>query len=171
VTPPPGNITVYRQPGTVAGTYQSRPQGIILHGSRSGQNWDTDREFDSCRQYAANGAGGLGWTATIGNLEYSCHMTPRQYGWNARSDSSRMLAVEFAQARLGDPITDRQVEAFVAWYNAEVVPVWGALDLSQDRSLPTHAELSTGAADGKSDCYPAHSEGAKDVRARIRARL
>jgi hypothetical protein len=98
-------------------------------------------------------------------------MTPRQYGWNARSDSSRLLAVELSQARLSDPVTDEMVEAFVAWYHAEIVPVWGELDLSQDRSLPMHSELSTGAADGKSDAFLAQSEEARDLRARIRARL
>jgi hypothetical protein len=155
----------------VAGNYSSRPQGIILHGSRSGQSWDTNREFDSCRQFAANGAGGLGWSATIGNREYSRHMTARQYGWNARSDSTRMLAVEFAQARLGDPVTDQQVEAFVSWYYGEIVPVWGLLDLSQDRSLPMHSELSTGASDGKSDAFLAQSKEANDLRRRIRQAL
>jgi hypothetical protein len=82
-----------------------------------------------------------------------------------------MLAVELAQARLSDPITDAQVEAFAAWYRAEIVPVWGELDLSQDRSLPMHSELSTGAADGKSDAFTAQSAGAKDLRARIREAL
>lgn len=165
-------VTVYRQPGTVAGTFAHKPSGIILHGSRSGQQWSIGSEFDSCRNFAAGGAGGLGWNVTVGQDEYSVHMTARQWGWNARSPASQtLLAVEFAQAQLVDPITDAQVRAFVHWYEHEVVPVWGALDLSADAALPMHSELPAGMADGKTDAFLAWSERANDLRARIRAAL
>ena len=165
-------VTVYRQAGTVAGTFVHKPLGIILHGSRSGQQWSIGSEFDSCRNFAAGGANGLGWNATVGEDEYSIHMTARQWGWNARSPASQtLLAVELAQAQLVDPITDAQVRAFVHWYEHEVVPVWGPLDLSSDGALPTHAELPAGIADGKTDCFPRNDPRADDLRARIRAAL
>jgi hypothetical protein len=102
---------------------------------------------------------------------YSVHMTCRQYGWNARSESPKKLAVEFAQARLSDPITDDQVAAFAHWYAHEVVPVWGELDVDDNSALPCHSELSEGARDGKSDTFLAHSKEANDLRRRIREAL
>jgi hypothetical protein len=160
----------------VAGTFASKPKGIILHGSRSGQDWSVAREFDSCRNYAASGAGGLGWNATVGQLidgtsAYSVHMSARQWGWSARHHSNDYLAVEFAQAQLSDAITDAQVQAFAAWYRAEVVPVWGALDLSGPDALPMHSELAAGQADGKTDAFLKFSGQANDLRRRIRAAL
>lgn len=82
-----------------------------------------------------------------------------------------MLAVEFAQARLSDPITDELVTAFARWYADEIVPVWGELDLREDAALPCHSELSEGAADGKSDAFLGHSAEANDLRERIRRAL
>lgn len=155
----------------MAGTFASKPKGIILHGSRSGQQWSIGSEFDSCRNYAASGANGLGWNVTAGQDEYSVHMTARQWGWNARHHSDDYLAVEFAQARIVDPITDAQVRSFIHWYEHEVVPVWGRLDLSADAALPMHSELPAGQADGKTDAFVAHSDRANDLRRRIRAAL
>lgn len=171
--PQPGpSIAVYRQPGSVAGTFAQRPIGIILHGSRSGQAWSIEREFDSCRNFAAAGAAGLGWNATIGPLAYSVHMSARQWGWNARSPASLIyLAVELAQATVNDPITDEMVQALGHWYEHEVIPVWGKLDLSLDSHLPMHSELPTGIADGKTDAFPRGDARADNLRHRIRALL
>lgn len=155
----------------MAGTFAYRPVGIILHGSRSGQAWSIGREFVSTRNYATSGIE-LGWNATIGPDAYSVHMTAREWGWNARSPASQtLLAVEFAQAQLSDPITDAQVRAFVHWYEHEVMPMWGALDLSADAALPMHSELPAGVQDGKTDAFTRNSERANDLRARIRAAL
>lgn len=172
MTPPPSDITVYRQPGTVAGAFIARPKGIILHGSRSGRDWSIEREFDSCRNFAAGGANGLGWNATVGPLAYSVHIDARHWGWSAGSPASgTLLAVEFAQATIDDPVTDDMVAAFVHWYEHEVVPAWGALDLSDDAALPCHSELAQGQAQGKSDVFLPHSTQAADLRARIRGAL
>jgi hypothetical protein len=173
VTPPPttGQVTVYRQAGTQAGSFVERPRGIILHGSRSGQSWSIDREFDSCRNYAAGGANGLGWNATVGEMEYSIHLSARNWGWNARSASRSFLGVELAQARYGDPITDAMVIALVHWYQHEVLPMWGELPLGSDAALPSHNSLPEGAADGKSDCYLDPSPELTNLRKRIRALL
>jgi hypothetical protein len=163
--------------GSIQGLYSQRPNGVILHGSRSSRSWSTAKEFESTRNFAARGAGGLGWSATIGEEEdathgtvpaYSVHMTPRQWGYNARSESSKRLAVEFAQARLSDPITDDQIAAFAHWYEHEIVPVWGELDVDDDGDMPCHSELSEGARDGKSDTFLSHSAEANDLRERIR---
>lgn len=171
VVPPVGSVVVYRQPGTVAGTFAARPSGIILHGSRSGQAWTIRAEFDSCRNFAASGANGLGWNATIGEGAYSIHMTARQYGWNARYHSKSFLAVEFAQATAQRPITDRQIEAFDAWYWNVVVKTWGELPLQNDDALPCHSELAAGRVDGKSDAFPFGDPRGDDLRTRIRAAL
>jgi hypothetical protein len=164
-------VTVYRQPGSEGGAFTERPRGIILHGSRSGQSWSISREFDSCRNYAAGGANGLGWNITCGELEYSIHLSPRKWGWNARSASRSYLGVELAQANFGDPITDAMVTALVHWYKHEVVPIWGELPLGSDAALPTHNSLPEGKADGKSDCMIDPSPDLTDLRKRIRARL
>lgn len=155
----------------MAGVFAFPPRGIILHGSRSGQSWSIGREFVSTRNYAASGADGLGWNATIGPDAYSMHMTAREWGWNAREASRTYLAVEFAQSTVDEPITVGQVRAFVHWYAHEVVPVWGALDLSRDDALPMHSELAAGRRDGKSDVFPLSDRRGDDLRARIRGAL
>jgi hypothetical protein len=166
--------------GTIAGTFAQRPSGCILHGSRSGQGWDVPAEFKSTRTYASNGAGGLGWHATVGEERladglivpaYSVHMTARHWGWSARSESSKKLAIEFSQARLGNPISDDQIAAWAHWYEHEVVPVWGELDLDDDSALPFHSELSQGISDGKSDTWPRFNAEGDDMRRRIRAAI
>lgn len=178
-------MRVYRQPGHASGTYAHKPIGFVLHGSRSGQPLSVAREFDGTRSYAAlpppiydehgNVVGYLGWSATLGEDAYSVHMDAGRWGWHARACSGMRLGVEFAQAHLGDRITDGQVRSFLAWYRAEVVPVWGAFDLSDDHVLATHAEVEhwgeTGARDGKTDMAPFGSADADDLRARIRAAL
>lgn len=171
VPPPATSIVVYRQPGTIAGTFTAQPEGIILHGSRSGQAWTVKAEFDSCRNFAASGANGLGWNATIGEDAYSVHMTARQYGWNARYHSRVFLAVEFAQATAQRAITDAQIRAFAAWYWDIAAKVWGKLPLQNDAALPCHSELAAGRADGKSDAHPYGSPECDELRRRIRAAL
>jgi hypothetical protein len=152
---------------------------VILHGSRSGQRHSIKREFDGTRNYAAskppiyeNGVivGYLGWQATIGEDEYSVHMTARQWGWHAGGDSYFLLGTELAQANEGDAITDGQVRAWVAWYRAEVVPVWGEI-VSGPQHLSMHGERPQGRSIGKSDAFRAGDPRADQLRARILAAL
>lgn len=170
--PAPANVARYRptlhaNPGTVGGAFGTTPAGTILHGSRSGRRWGMPTEYDHCRSYAASGIE-LGWNLTVGEDAVSAHMPPDRWGWNARRASSRYLAVEFAQANLGDPITDGQVRAFCWWIVAVARKRWPGLPAN----FPTHAEVEqrgeTGAIDGKSDVEPF---GRHSVRDRVLARL
>lgn len=154
--------------GTVAGTFAGTPQGIILHGSRSGvAGRSVQAEYDGTRRYAASGIE-LGWSATVGDDAVSLHMRPRAWGWNARGASSHYLAVELAQPTVHDPITEGQVRALCWWIQQIVLPIWPTLDVTH---LPTHAELPEGQADGKTDCFPLGDARADELRARIAARL
>jgi hypothetical protein len=135
-------------PGNVAGSL-SRPRGIILHATRSGvAHYDATEEYDATVRYVRNGAGGLGWNVTVGPGRLAIHMSPRQWGWNARGASSQYLAIEFAQSQLGRAILDSQIEAAAWWIAAHVLPAWGT---NVVQSLPEHRELAEGIADGKSD--------------------
>ena len=159
---------VYADHGTRGGWYQRQPEGIILHGSRSGiQGRPRQLEFDGTRRYAAQGIP-LGWNVTVGEDAISLHMSPKEWGWNARGASPRYLAVEFAQATAYDEISDGQVRAFVWWILTEVLPVWPSLDLG---NLPMHSELPEGRQDGKSDVFLRGDQRGDDLRARIGAEI
>jgi hypothetical protein len=158
--------------GTVAGRYSIAPRGVILHGSRSGiAGRPVQAEYAGTRRYAASGIE-LGWTITVGDDAISLHMSPKEWGWNARAASRHYLACEFAQATVHDAITDGQVRAFCWWLRTVVRPVWPALDVTV---LPTHAEVEawgeTGARDGKTDVHPFGSAQADHLRQRIAAEL
>jgi hypothetical protein len=155
----------------VAGQFTSQPDGLILHGSRSGQHWTLGQEFDVTRRYCVNNPEGLSWQATIGEDRYSVHMDSRSWGWSAREHSYRYLALEFSQANLGDPISDAQVRAAVAWVKAEALKSWPLLNLTKPGALPTHAELPAGVRDGKTDAYELGDSRADDLRRRILAQL
>ena len=159
--------TIHRDPGTVAGAFSQTPQGVILHGSRSGiPGRPVAAEYDGTRRYAASGIE-LGWNVTIGNDAISLHMQPDQWGWSARQHSKFYLAVEFAQATAAQTITDGQVRAFCWWIQTVVKPRWPYLS----SAMPMHSELPAGITDGKTDCYPVGDPRANELRARILAGL
>lgn len=150
----------------MAAAFTAIPQGVILHGSRSGSGNDTAAEYRGTANYAASGIE-LGWNATIGDDIYAIHMPCDRWGWNARAASQRYLAVEFAQATADRPISDAQVNAFCHWFEKEARRVWPGLALV----FPTHAELPEGQGDGKTDVFPRGDQRADELRARIVARL
>lgn len=72
-----------------AGTFATMPKGIILHGSRSGAAGNPkDKEYLGTARYEVSNPAGLGWNATIGEGKVAVHLTPREWGWNARAASS-----------------------------------------------------------------------------------
>ena len=131
------------------------PYGILLHSSRSGRIWTTRQEFDSTRGYARRGADGLFWNATVGEGAYSLHYDrnrPVPWGYNARGASRYYYAIELAQPRLGDPITDELVDTAATCIVLEVLPHYLGMDL-RSAFLPEHWELPEGKADGKTDVW------------------
>jgi hypothetical protein len=153
------------RPGQAAGVFAAQPFGVILHGSRGGAS-SVAAEYAGTAAWAVKNPDGLCWNATIGEGRYCVHLSARDWGWNARAESRDFLAVEFAQSRLASPISDAQVAAFAAWFTAEVEPVWPGL-LAAGLRLPMHSELTSGAADGKSDAFLAGSANANNLRRRI----
>lgn len=168
----PVDITVYDDPGSAKGAFTARPCGIVLHGSRSGRLWSTQQEFNATRNYARQADDS--WHVTVGDDAYSRNVSVRQRAQHARAANTRYLGCEFAQPTRNHSISDAQVRAFVAWYWAEVVPVWGEYAVTADQ-MPTHAELErrgeTSVPDGKDDAFPAGDPRANDLRARIAAAL
>lgn len=160
----------YRDPGP-AGTFAAQPKGIILHGSRSGKDGNPKAaEYLGTARYEVNNPDGLGWHATVGENVVAVHLTPREWGWNARAASDKYLAVELAQATVDEPITDAQVDALADWITTRVLPVWPRLPMY----FPTHAEVErsgeTGQRDGKTDVFPDQAR-ADELRGRLMARL
>lgn len=153
-------------PGVKAGSFGATPKGVILHGSRSGQSYDTATEYAATVNYVRGGASGLGWNATIGDDAVAIHLQPDEWGWNARGHSSEYLAVEFAQATVSRAISDAQVRAFVWWFQ-RCRQRWPGLPLV----FPTHASLKEGIRDGKSDPFPLSDARADTLRGRILARF
>lgn len=151
--------------------FTDRPRGVILHGTRSGLAQDVHAEFRSTVSYVQNGAAGLGWNATIGDDELCIHFEADRWGWNARAASKNYLAVEFAQARLTDMVTDGQVRAFCYWFQHFALKSWPTLAVN----FPTHAEIEargeTGVKDGKSDVFPVGDFRISALRFRIVERL
>lgn len=156
-----------------AGRFSIQPNGVILHGSRSGKASNPiHAEFIGTAGYEVNNTLGYGWNATIGEGEVATHLDAKHWGWNARSPASgSFLAVEFAQPVSSVNISDAQVDAFVEWYRREVLPTWPGIP----RDFPTHAEVEnwglTGAHDGKTDVFPYLDPRADELRSRIMARL
>lgn len=160
----------YRDPQP-AGTFAATPNGIILHGSRSGVPGNPkDKEYQATARYEVSNPNDLGWNATIGEGKVAVHLDPREWGWNARAASETYLGVEFAQATADEPITDPQVTAFVDWVKARVLPIWPNLPLV----FPSHAEIDRDVLksdQGKSDVFAYGSPKMTELRARIMAGL
>lgn len=155
-----------------AGRFASVPKGIILHGSRSGRAGNPKAaEYLGTARYEISNPAGLGWHATIGEGVVAVHMTPQEWGWNARAASDDYLAVEIAQATVDEPITDGQVMALADWIRTRVLPVWPTLPMH----FPSHAEVEasgeTGQHDGKSDVFPRGDRRMDDLRARLLAAI
>ncbi len=155
---------------SVAGKFAACPLGVILHGSRSGRRWSLAEEYASTVRYAASGAGGLGWNATVGDRAVCQHVPLDSWGWNARAASPRYLAVEFAQPTASYAVTDGQVEAFARWFRL-AREAWPRLPAH----FLTHAEMeamgATGARDGKTDVFPVGDPRADELRRLLLAAL
>lgn len=89
---------------------------------------------------------------TIGEAKICTHLNVQEYGHNARQHSSSYLAVEFAQAKLGHAITNRQIANFCWWWRYLVLSQWPKIQ----HNFPEHYELPAGIADGKTDVDPAN---------------
>lgn len=156
----------------VAGFFNGTPKGVILHGSRSGNTMlTTHQEYVGTGNYAIDQPGGLGWHATIGDDEITIHMAPNEWGWNARSASSKYIGVEFAQPVERNAISDGQVRAF-CWYFQQARQRYSKLP----PYFPTHAELDGtqeygGTYDGKTDVFTRGSLRTVELRVRIKDRL
>lgn len=141
---------IIQVPGNLWNRFGATPRGIIFHGTRSGQPYSVEQEFQATLNYVRAGAGGLGWNATIGNDKIAIHGPATHWGWNARDASRNYLALEFAQPTAAVDITPAQIRA-AAFYIATYAP-------HVPRHWPSHAEVErwgeTGQIDGKSDVYP-----------------
>ena len=161
-------------PGNRAGLFNSQgPQGIILHATRSGRDWPAEeerRDFDATVNYVRAGAGAdrLGWNITAGPGLIAEHLAPHEWGWNAGAPASRTyLAIEFAQARLGDQISDSTLDAAAWWVRERVLRHWPNMPLM----LVHHASLAQGKAQGKTDVYPDSDPRQAEFTERFAARL
>lgn len=152
-------------PGNVAGSFIATPLGIILHSTRSTVARYSEREeWGATINYVRNGAGGLGWHATIGPGLCAIHMAPDQWGHNAREHSAAYIAIELAQSTVDKPISDAEVET-AAWYIKEhVLPRWPALPMN----LVLHSELPAGRRDGKTDAYAHDDPRGAELKQRLR---
>lgn len=155
-----------RAPETlIAGVWGSTPLGVVLHGSRSGQeDYITAQEFAGTAAYAASGTNGIDmWHVTIGDDELAIHLDPDQWGWHAREYSRRWLGAEFAQPTVGSAISDAQIRAFIWWFYETARWMWPDLPAH----FVFHSEIMPGVRDGKTDPFPNGSTELIDLRQRI----
>ncbi len=148
---------------SVAGEFKHTPQGVVLHGSRSGLRRDRHAEFRSTVNYAVSGANGLAWHATVGDDVVALHMPCGSWGYHARSWSSDWLGVEFAQATVEDDISDGQVDTVCWWFKNVARKRWPTLPAH----FIGHAEIPPGILDGNTDPYPNRSAQMQGLRKRI----
>lgn len=161
--PTPQVISV---PGNVVKSFNTangRPMGFILHATRSGQNYSERQEFDATVNYVKAGAGGLGWNCTVGPGIVADHVDVGHWAWNAREASPEYLAIEVAQAKLGQPISQATFDTLVWWIHTQANHV--------PRYFINHSDLTAGRRDGKSDLFPANSEEGRQFIARLRTAL
>lgn len=118
----------------------------MLHGTRSGQPYDPDREFNGTLNYVRNGADGKGWNVTIGPGIYSQHMAPNQWGWHVGSNSSRFIGIEFAQGQLDSIITESQIQTAAWWLLNVAKKQWPNLNLSAS-GFVNHSDIDAGNTD------------------------
>lgn len=155
-------------PGLVSGEFASPPQGVILHGSRSGIDGNPiDAEYLATARHALNEPNGRGWHATIGNNAIALHLPFTHWGENARGCSGLYLAVSFAQPNKVQPISDGQIRAF-CWFFVQARQAWPQLPLM----FTSHANLDGSAdygheRDGATDPFPRGANLADELRMRI----
>lgn len=155
--------------GQPAGTWASKPAGILLHGSRGG-NPNRQAEFLGTAHWCHNNSDGLSWHVTVGDGAYIQHLTMQEWGWHAREASKIYIGVEFAQPTVNDAITDAQVGAFSKWYKDVVAISWPHL-VGPKLVLPAHSETVPGVKDGKSDPFPKGDARNDELRARLYAAI
>ena len=157
----------------------ARPRGLVLHGTRSGVPKTIHDEYDGTRDWAThalvhdpvNGDYYLGWHVTVGEDEYSVHMTAREWGWNCGGDSMYRFAIEFAQWDVSQAITDRQVRTAARAIKNELLPQWGPYDWSDPNAMKGHSELPQGIRDGKTDTFPLNSAALAMLKQRLQVAL
>ena len=154
-------------PGVRAGRFGAAPHGVILHATRSGKAQSANDEFTATCGFVKGGAAGLGWHITVGPGVIAVHMSPQEWGWNARSQSRDYLAIEFAQGTINDAITDDQLDAAAWWIEHVALHAWPDLP----HVLAHHSEIPAGIVDGKTDVYPRGSARADEFRQRLTARV
>ena len=107
---------------------------------------------------------GLCWWLTVGEDMVAVHTNPDQWGWHAGDPlSRRWLGVEFAQCKLGDPITDCQVRA-TAWAITNLF--WERWPAGIPR-FECHSQTEQGRQWGKTDPFPDGDPRNDDLIARI----
>ena len=157
-----------------AGRFAGPPRGWALHGTRSGRDFTTAREFDANRHYGVTTQ--LAFNNCIGDDAVSIHLDAFTWGWHAFSASSKYLALEFAQPGFSgyEPISDRQVNA-AAWIIKQHRAAWRGRGVVLPLRLRTHAELEhdgeTVQTSGKTDTFPVNDGRADDLRNRLLLRL
>ncbi len=169
--PEPGAVIfeAFRDPEP-AGTFAAMPRGVVLHGSRSGKPGNPKAtEYLGTARYEVNNNVGLGWHATVGENVVAVHLEPTEWGWHALQASKVYLGVEFAQATVDEPITDAQVDAFVAWFTQRVLTIYPNIPWHFLSHAEVDQEFNTN--QGKSDAFPLGDVRMDDLRARIMARL
>ena len=146
-----------------------RCSSATTRSGRGESEWGEAAEWAATCNYVRAGAGAdrLGWNITAGPGIIAEHLAPHEWGWNAGVHSRHYLAIEFAQARLGDPISDSTLDAAAWWVRERALTHWPAMPLF----LVHHSELAQGIAQGKTDVCARGTAEADEFRERFAARL
>lgn len=137
--------------GNVEGRFVREPKGILWHATRSTSTiYNEVQEFYGTVQHVRNGAGGLGWHATVGPDLLAVHMLAAEWAFSAREHSDDYIAIEVAQRQLDVPIQVSSIKAAAHFVKVYVLPVWPNLDVVNQVH---HSQLAAGIRDGKTDIF------------------
>jgi N-acetyl-anhydromuramyl-L-alanine amidase AmpD len=143
-------------------------RGCVLHSTRGGAS-SMAAEYQSTLNWFANPASGVSAHIVIAaDGEIAQVVNDALVAWHDPASNPIRLGVELVQPRLGDWITDRQVQS-LAWWLASMSQKYG-FGLTP-ATLPFHSETSSGRSQGKSDAYPLNAPAGQAFRVRLQAAL
>lgn len=131
------------------GGIRSQTLGCILHSTR-GSGASQQAEFDGTLAWFKSPASQvsahivIGFDGTVAEV-----VDPAYIAWHARSPANEtMLSIEWTQPKIGDHISDAQLQSAAWWLKVQAARFGFALT---EANLPEHRSIPAGIADGKSD--------------------
>lgn len=134
------------------GGWRATTRGFVLHATRGGLSSQA-AEYQSCVNWFLNPASQASSTIVIGPDGEITEMVPlERVCWTTGEHNAEYAAVEMAQGRLGEPITEKARASLAWWLHNVFFKKYPNLKPSPT-TLPFHSELPQGIRVGKTDLF------------------